>query len=442
MKTILKYDDYCKELMLSNNTNDSDSFKDLLKEYEECQALVDSILTQFSEIDSSIMNYLENTWNFADTFFTAAERESEKRRPNELQVGANAVLGLGVAVVGGVSAGIKKIKANIERRRQLDEALIVKQKVADEKFDLISEQLMKMRNGFFSKIQKLYEKESLRIVKIDDELFRKKILIFKQSFILSIKCRFLEGAIEFVLAEMDAWKRGKDDSGYQQHTIRDYIEMELMKWPGKIGKCMDWDQFIVKQMESEETIIPIQTAFLFSEPALVSRYVGVTLEDYENCKGGHIAITPDEICLGGRAVQPLLEKNSYIKDCKEIVEKYHTDPAPKVKFSWVDMLIMILFPAAICYCGIQISIEFQSWFWRILFGLVSAFLIFLLLGSFDYFSNKDLKYKKVGLDLYQRLIEGLLPYVEKNMLLDKKQNNQRQLIMDQERELRNHYNTI
>ena len=442
MGKLIKYNDCSSGLELSDNTNDSDALNDLLHEYDECQAYVTSIMTSFAEIDSSIMDFVTSGLDMADSLFSIAEGELEKRHPNELVATANALVAAGAFVGTMVVGGIKKVKANNERRRKLDEALIVKQRISHEKYGLISERLVNMRDGLFSKIEKLYEKESSKSVNVDDEMLLNRIQLFKQSFLLYIKSRFLEGSLEFVLAEMDAWKLGKDDSDFKKMSISDYVENELSRWPEKVGECNNWDRFIACQLETDELTIPIQTAFLFSEPALVSRYVGVQLNDYGNCNSGHIHLSPGKNYYGGRSSKALLENNPYVKECLSIAETYYSDPIPKKKFSWVDILIMLIVPAVMCYCGIQLCLMYHSWFWRVLFSLLIALTFFLIFGDFQYFDEKKVKYKTVGLGLYQRLIESLLPYVSINQQLDKKQDFRKNQSIEQERILRDKYRII
>lgn len=440
MSKLSKYYDHCSDIELSD-TNDTEALGELLKEYNECQAFVDSVLTSFAKIDSSINDFINDSWNFASSFLERAGRESEKRNPNMSRFVTDALIGAGAAVGGLAIGGYRKIKAKKERRRQLDEAMVVKQKIADEKYDLIVERLRKMNEGLLPKIERLYEKESSKTVCVDDELLFKRIQLFKQSFVLYIKSRFLEGSLLFVLAEMDAWKMGKDDSDFKKLSINDYVEKELLQWPEKIGDCDDWDQFIYNQLESSETNIPIQTAFVLSEPALVSRYVGVQINDFGNCIGP-VYVSHDSSYFGERASKFILENNSYIKDCISIAKEYHNDPKPKEKFSWIDLLSMLIIPAVVCFFGIKISMYFHSWFWRIVFGLLIAFVFFILFSSFEYYNKKKGEYRKIGLDLYERLVESSLPYVRINQKLDNNQKYLRRQAINQERELRNKYNII
>ena len=310
---------------------------ELSKKVEECSKITEGILSTFSKVDKDIKELNEEFQkassglrhfggDLIDSGFSAADKAFKKNDDTAAVVAGGAVLvGAALGIIGGAASIIgdwfaaQKEKKAIRRRDiKMQEILELKQKIASERYEAISN----FKDSFVQNIsttEKLYNLEFNKSVDINDDLVSNKITLFKTSFALNVKSHFLDNTLDFVLAEMNAWKQGSHDSGKKKPDFQHLMEREISAWVPLL-KFSEWDTMIRSFINNKTSSYPVAIATIFTEPALLSNYVGINLP-CNNCPSAIIQTTEEgTIDIDNDNTATLLEKNKYFSDCQEILK--------------------------------------------------------------------------------------------------------------------------
>ena len=309
---------------------------------------VDTILKQFSEIDSSIREWSNQFYDFAsdcvDFVGKLSEASDSSNRDPNIVEGVLALGGMAAAasaaIVGAVGGGIKRYAAKKEMNRQLEESLVIKKQVAREKMPVIESVGTKLCE-LNEKIEKLYSAEFSRKVRVDDDLIAKRITIFKKSFVMVVKKRLIDDTVKFVKAEMSAWLSGSQNSDYVPLTPADIALDEVAAWSSRLSGSSDmsWEEFIIRELADMKDEIPVPEAFVFTDPAMLKSFVNVQLENCSDYSGADDEKTEYQpiIVMGGESptmindkAESLLSMNEFYSSCEAILKDNPMPPYPEV----------------------------------------------------------------------------------------------------------------
>lgn len=350
---IARYNDSRVSLEVSSSDlQNTPEYKEAVREVEECIAITDAILEQFSQIDSSIRQFKEGWNKVGDGGFRIMNNllDNGSSIKNDYAAGLVGLVAMGAGAiglvakgVGLVAGGIKEHKAKKQYEEAMDAALEKKKEIANEKYPHILGFQEKFREKLIPRIEKLYSKEFETVVNVNDPLLEKRVSLFKGNLGLVIKTRYLDRTLDYILNEMRAWKSGKHNSDVKSVDIQKILMDELSNWPVELGNGGTWDQFVTQQMENTSEAYPVAVALLFGEPAFLSNYVGINLPIVNNCSKALIqAKEKDSLDFSSAPFYKLIKNNSYYLDCKENLEKNLNPPPYPKPFDWVDGTILSL----------------------------------------------------------------------------------------------------
>lgn len=443
---IAKYSDSRVSLETSNSDlQNTSEYKEAVREVEECLAITDAILEQFSQIDTSIRNFKDgcnSIWEGAKRFCNNALDSASS--DSDVAACIKGVLGLGVGAigllakgVGFVAGGIMDRKAKNKRDEALDAALEKKKEIAEEKYPHILGFQEKFREKLIPRVEKLYSKEFETVVNVNDSLLEKRVSLFKGNLGLVIKTRFLDSTLDYMLSEMRAWKSGKNNSDVKPSDVYHILMDELSNWPSELGNAETWDQFVTQQMEKTTDTYPVAVALLFMEPAFLSNYVGINLPIINNCSKALINVENKEsLDLSSAPYYRLIRNNPYYLDCKENLEKNLNPPPYPKYFDWVDGTILslcLLFVFGVSIIGFVIFPG--SYLLARVITIVLA--VFCLEALIDTFGKEQL------IDLLNIEVRHIsLPYEDRYREYSNEFDSMVRTISDREKQIRNSTNTV
>ena len=350
---IAKYSNSRVSLETSNSDlQNTPEYKEAVREVDECFAITDAILKEFSKIDSSIEGFKNDCYSVGEGLFgiTNSIFDNVSSIGNDYVAGVAGLVALGAGALGLVAKGVGLVggaimnkKAEKQRDNAMNAALEKKKEVADEKYPHILGFQEKFREKLIPRVEKLYSKEFEMVVDVDDPLLEKRVSLFKGNLGLVIKTRFLDHTLDYILSEMKAWKNGKHNSDVKPIDVQSILMDELSNWPSELGNAGSWDQFVTQQMEKTTNTYPVAVALLFKEPAFLSNYVGINLPIVNNCSKALIQVENKEsLDLSCAPYYKLIRNNPYYLDCKDNLEKNLNPPQYPKYFDWVDGIILSL----------------------------------------------------------------------------------------------------
>ena len=351
-------------------------YTQILDEVAQYEATIDEILNEVSDVSKKMESIKKQLISISGSLVKESIRLMRRRRGHGKSKTGLIVTASGAAV--GLAAYVfQSYKQRIiekKRSEQLDELLKKKREIADVRL----ENIQLLRNGFketiVPRMAKLYDKEFHEEVAIDDPIRQQKIDSFRRDFVLAVKIRYLEAILDYVVAEMQAWQKTKQESGMPRPDINRIIDEELMTWPTKLEMTRDdgsdWDDMLSEYISQPRKSYPYPIYLMFSDPYMLRTYVGLDIQSASNVSDPLIQLeykeeektvrpmtaeveTPQTSTLRsaeGRLqgknpqtsvsipVQHILEQNPYYNDCVRLLNDSHV-PAPK-GFSWRDGLIM------------------------------------------------------------------------------------------------------
>jgi len=208
--------------------------------------------------------------------------------------------------------------------------------------------------------------------------------------------------MEYCIAEMNAWQRGKHNSSASKPSVDIVLTEEISQWENKYCSGMPWDLYLVHVLNQKAGSIPLSIAFLLSSPALLRCYVGVSLAAAENCPSGLIVLGKNS---KGTVVNPLVLNNPYYLHCLSISDLFKPLKRPS-SFSLGDLLVLLIIPAVLFGLLILLFHLEEKTGWRIFFMLPILSWIAI---AIDYLQNNMLNilpcYRKVF--RYNRLFKSL-----------------------------------
>ena len=342
------------------------AYTQILDEVSQYEATIDEILNEVSDVSQKMETIKKQLISISGSLIKESIRLMRKRRHHGKSKTGLIVTASGAAV--GLAAYVfQSYKQRIiekKRSEQLDELLKKKREIADVRL----ENILLLRNGFketiVPRMAKLYDKEFHEEVAIDDPIRQQKIDSFRRDFVLAVKIRYLEAILDYVVAEMQAWKKTKQESGLPRPDINRIIDEELMTWPTKLEMTRDdgsdWDDMLTEYISQPRKSYPYPIYLMFSDPYMLRTYVGLDIQSASNVNDPLIQLeykeedktvrplttdveNPQTSTLHPQTsvsipVQHILEQNPYYNDCVRLLNDSHV-PSPK-GFSWRDGLIM------------------------------------------------------------------------------------------------------
>ena len=278
------------ELKIEFSRSDNAELVAIDADLRECEEIRNQLVSQMAEIDSSIQKYRESLYSTSEDCFNlsgkafgnVSDRRVRSGRMNQwdkanLAVGAaSAGIGAATAIYGFASSHIKEYVARKKYDRAMDALLVKKIALAEEKMPYVAEIYDKMASGPFARMEKLYSSLFGSRISGEYDMLCKQISMFKSSFGMALKARYIADSFNYIIAEMEAWLNGSHDSDYKQKSTSDLFCDEVESWPQRFG-FRNWNELSVAAYESDDSSISLPLAFVFSEPATLSRYVRIKL---------------------------------------------------------------------------------------------------------------------------------------------------------------------
>lgn len=337
--------------------NEDDPYYALIKEIDQYEEFATKVISDFSTVSERVSEIKSEVFNIADILGDQGIKTFKK---GDKRVGGAMVAIAGIAELG--AYGWEKwqnYKNNQKLRKHLDELLAKKQEMANAKYNTIKQQKDRYSSELLPKFQKLYDREFMVSVSSDDNLLEKRIEMFKKSFVIIIKSKYLDQILSFVLSEMRAWKQGEQSSDAMQPTIKDIVDKEIKTWFRKLQldshkNMSDYLSYVIKK---EQESLPLPICYLFSEPYMLYKYVGIEMFHIHNNDeplikdiSNYTALEYYGEDLGNNnvtceSIQKLLNKNPYYSQCRSIVDKLYNDESSNgynLDFSGKDCFILIL----------------------------------------------------------------------------------------------------
>lgn len=401
------------ELKIEFSRSDNAELVAIDADLRECEEIRNQLVSQMAEIDSSIQKYRESLYSTSEDCFNlsgkafgnVSDRRVRSGRMNQwdkanLAVGAaSAGIGAATAIYGFASSHIKEYVARKKYDRAMDALLVKKIALAEEKMPYVAEIYDKMASEPFARMEKLYSSLFGSRISGEYDMLCKQISMFKSSFGMALKARYIADSFNYIIAEMEAWLNGSHDSDYKQKSTSDLFCDEVESWPQRFG-FRNWNELSVAAYESDDSSISLPLAFVFSEPATLSRYVRIKLpmEDkllknrISNCDGeiGDEDEDQDDYCLlEGNVIQEIeegdmvrymggfklknsivglfIERNRYYKGCVDIVQNSYVFPKEPKGFGILDVVVILLEIALVVGYVFLILSKFSGWFLRLVF---------------------------------------------------------------------------
>lgn len=376
-------------------------YLEIIQAIKECDHLTDNIVAQFATIDASIRKFKETMYDTSDAMTSFSgnilDNVGKYKPRNEKDSEIAGVVALGAAAIGvlglavkGVGWGVSKVRQkNAEKKREqmIEEMNARKQEIIQNKYAPVKNFRDKFNSTILPRMNDIYHKEFSTSVMADDAILGKRVYMFKRALGLLVKTRFLVNTLDYSLAEMDAWKQGRDDSSFKPVSFKTLLEQELVKWPGMLGeKKTEWDEFVKGWLVKDTKEYPVSVALLFSDPAICSNYVGLNLRVVNNCDSALLEVKNrvDEE-LKQYPSSALLSKNPYIIDCDKNLKENWELPAPPSGFGLADLLL-ILFTYFIAFSICFFAFAYvPGWFVRALAVLLSIAIV--ALASIQFFDD-------------------------------------------------------
>ena len=343
---------------LATVADGQDSSEELLEIFEavmECDMITDAIVEQCAEVDRSIANFKETMYDVSDSLMGFSgdifeslgnykfKNEKEIEAGGWFAIAAAAVGALGLAAkgTGYVVSSIKQKRAEKKREKMEAELRQKKLEIIDTKYEPINNFLKKFESSILPRVQKLYDIDFDKSVSASDPLLLKKGGMFKRDLALLVKSRYMVMSLQYCIAEMEAWKQGKDDSTFITKAYLDILSEELLLWPGKIdGKQNKWDSFVSGWLGKQTEEYPLPVAMLFTDSTMLSNFVGVNIQYIDNCKPALLSLNMEPAENNTYPAEVLLRQNPYYIDCQENIKDNWCPPESPAGFGAFDAAVV------------------------------------------------------------------------------------------------------
>ena len=351
-------------------------YDQMLSEVAQYEATIDEILSEVSDVSEKMETIKKQLISVSGSLIKESIRlmrrkhyHSGKSKTGLIVSASGAALGLAAYVFQSYRQRIIEKK----RSEKLDELLLKKKEIAEVRLETIQQLRDSFKRTIVPRMAKLYDKEFNEELDIDDPIRQQKIDSFRRDFVLAVKVRYLEAILNYVVAEMEAWKLGKQNSTLPRPDINRTIDEELTTWPKRLDMASDdgsdWDDMLSDYLQQPRKSYPYPIYLMLSDPYMLRTYVGLSIQTATNVNEPLIGLeykeeektirptpntqhpTPNtQISI---PVQHILEQNPYYKDCIRMLDDSHV-PSPK-GFGWKDALIMTV------YVGTLLLLAYLIW---------------------------------------------------------------------------------
>ena len=342
------------DLQLSTVTlNEDDPYYSLIKGIDQYEEFATKVISEFSTVSERVSEIKSEVFNIADILGNQGIKTFKK--------GDKRVGGAMVAIAGIAELGVygwekwQKYKNDQKLRKYLDELLAKKQEMANAKYNAIKQQKDKYSSELLPKFHKMYDREFMISVNSDDNLLKKRIEMFKKIFVIVIKSEYLDQILSFVLSEMKAWLNGEQQSSATQPTIKGIVDKEVKKWLRKLqlqDSYKNMNDYLSHIIKNEQESLPLPVCYLFSEPYMLQKYIGIDIYNVSNGTGlikdiSHYTALEyygehTRTTLTCKPIQNLLNKNPYYIQCHSMIDEVYNSEIEN-DFSLRDCFIFFLF---------------------------------------------------------------------------------------------------
>lgn len=371
METILKHKKADIVISSVNSNQTTSEVSALLRDLDKFELEVNNLSLDLSRIDKSISRFRESCDEVAENVVKlgSASLDLFTKGNSSKGKGVLGLAGLAIKGFGYISEQQKKSEAIREYNQHRDEVLQKKILVAEEKLPHITTCYNKFSSSVKVQIEELYNKGFGDSASMNDPLTEKFVSIFRRNFCILIKARFLCSIMKYCIDEMTAWREGKHNSSTPQSSIEYEITYELEDWPSKLGHGnATWDSLMLDAMKmdpSEKCPIPI--VFILSDPCLFRSYIGINIGKANNCPNALI-----DFNNSAEKYNSFVTKNPYYLHCRSIFQNEYKLPARCHGFGLLDLLLLLVLPAALFGILVLIFKIESATIWRIFF-MVPAF---------------------------------------------------------------------
>lgn len=361
MESVRLYNNLDIVLGSDSSSEMSSEMSSLLERMTQYEEEIGNLTYELSEIDQSISDYLCSCQEVADNINQLGDC---------LSGGSSNIRGIfafgaaGVKVIGLLKSHQRKTEAQNAYRKKVIEISEKKKAVAEEKLPHIMEVYQKYIKETKPRFEKLYSKEFDIKVDMNDALLDKKSAMFKNALRFVIRSRFLISNMEYCIAEMEAWKKDKNDSSMACPSIYSELCGELETWTGKLGdKDKGWRDLMKNAMFAKQGKLPIPIVSVLTSPCLLRSFVGINIGEAENCPEGIIQLSGSNIPDYNR----LVTSNPYYIHCVDVYSNKYNPPHKPIGFDVTDCVKLLLIPIAFFAALLLLFHIEASGFWRIFF---------------------------------------------------------------------------
>ena len=292
MSKIIKYQH--SEILISSiqSSAEPEAIRKMMEEMDSFENEVSVLLDDMAQVDKSIADFRLKCDEIANNINNLGSLANIISNNNANQVkGAVAVVAAATKLYGIFSSKQRENQARKEFNAKQDAILQKKQEIASEKLPAITSQLEKFKTTIAVRVESLYSKDWDKKLDISDDLLMPSVALFKRSFSMVIKMRYLVKITQYCIEEMQAWTQGKQDSGLASPSIQKLIENEFTLWPNKLGyKKGAWNSLMIDALNQEGGNMPVPVVMVISDPCLMRNFIGINIGDSDNCPNALISL--------------------------------------------------------------------------------------------------------------------------------------------------------
>ena len=285
------------------------------------------------------------------------------------------------------------------------------QNYAMNKFQSISDAVSQIQKDVIPPIAKVYNQEKSKWID-DNPNNTAEIRRFREILILYIASDSLYQTSKSIDDVLNAWLNGDEvKKKIKMVPYEVILEKEMATWPSAIGKFDDWDSFLDNQLTPGHTRYSLPVAFLFSNPTLLSRYVGVKLIFTDFCENGQIVLGDKDDASTYQHIN-YLQENEYYKDCVKIASETELPTTPS-SFSLLDIVVLLIVPVILFFCVLLLFSIFHAGFWKVLFSIIFI-CVFTYLNQDNYFFYliRKLMPLKINTEKYNKAIDEIFSEIK------------------------------
>ena len=267
----------------------SSPYESILDEIAQYEATINQILSEVSDVSQKMDSIKKQLISVSGSLIKEGIRLMRKKHRHSGKSKTGLIVSASGAALGMAAYVFQSYRKRIiekKRSEQLDELLKKKQEIADVRLETIQQLRDSFKQAIVSRMDKFYDKEFHEEVFIDDPIRQQKIDSFRRDFILTVKTRYLDAILDYVVAEMKAWQQQKQESGLPRPDINIIVDDELMSWPTKLEMTSndgsDWDDMLSDYISQPRKSYPYPIYLMLSDPYMLRTYVGLDIQTATN----------------------------------------------------------------------------------------------------------------------------------------------------------------